>query len=57
MIFAAYIPTWEGAARVLPAQMLVVGVLATALFAYAGPRHGARWSAAVLVAGLVLGWF
>ena len=57
MIFAAYIPTWEGAARVLPAQMLVVGVLATALFAYAGPRHGARWSAAVLVAGLGLGWF
>jgi hypothetical protein len=55
MLFAAYMPSWEGAARALPAQCLVLGALAVALFAYARQRHGARRSAFALAVGLFAG--
>jgi hypothetical protein len=55
MMFAAYMPSWEGAARALPAQCLVLGMLAVALFVYARQRHGAWRSAFGLAIGLLAG--
>src|SRR5438034_612043 len=55
MLFALYIPSWEGATRALPAQCVVLGVLALALCAYARQRYGTSWSIVALAAGLLVG--
>jgi len=55
MPFGAFFPTWEGACRALPAQVLLVGALAGALVVYARQRHSPTHVAIFMATGFLAG--